>query len=519
MTLDQQLLAADQQARDAALDITRSFIVQAPAGSGKTELLIQRYLKLLAVVSAPEEVLAITFTRKAAAEMHIRVLRALQSARDGEQPTAPHEKVTARAAQAVLSHDRSLDWNLLENPKRMRIQTLDALNAFIARAQPLTASGGAAETAIVVAAEMRSLYKEAAALTLDQLGENGDLQQATRDVLTHLDTNAGLYIAYLARMLATRDQWLSFIGSGQFDAAQSAALRTQLESGLAQAIAGHLHMLADAVQAVDTTELLSLARYAGANLSNGGNSDNPIALFRDQVELPGTSPAAAAGWTGIAELLLTQQGEYRRTVNKNQGFPPGDDGQKGRFCDFVEALRGDESLGALLHGVRSLPPVTYVDDQWQVLLALFRLLPLAATELKRLFAERSVSDHIEVALSANNAIGSADSPGDVTLLLDYQIQHVLVDEMQDTSSAQYRMIEALTGGWTDGDGRTLYCVGDPMQSIYRFRNAEVGQFLLSREAGIGDVDLATLTLRRNFRSGQHLVEWFNDVFPEVFCFS
>jgi len=517
MTLNQQLLAADQQARDAALDITRSFIVQAPAGSGKTELLIQRYLKLLAVVSAPEEVLAITFTRKAAAEMHIRVLRALQSARDGEQPTAPHEKVTARAAQAVLSHDRSLDWNLLENPKRMRIQTLDALNASIARAQPLTASGGAAETAIVVAAEMRSLYKEAAALTLDQLGENGELQQATRDVLTHLDTNAGLYIAYLARMLATRDQWLSFIGSGQFDAAQSAALRIQLESGLAQAIGGHLRMLADAVQAVDTTELLSLARYAGANLSDGGISDNPIALFRDQVELSGTSPAAAAEWTGIAELLLTQQGEYRKTVNKNQGFPPGDDGQKGRFCDFVEALRGDESLGALLHGVRSLPPVTYVDDQWQVLLALFRLLPLAATELKRLFAERSVSDHIEVALSANNAIGSADSPGDVTLLLDYQIQHVLVDEMQDTSSAQYRMIEALTGGWTDGDGRTLYCVGDPMQSIYRFRSAEVGQFLLSREAGIGEVDLTTLTLRRNFRSGQHLVEWFNDVFPEVFA--
>jgi ATP-dependent helicase/nuclease subunit A len=101
------------------------------------------------------------------------------------------------------------------------------------------------------------------------------------------------------------------------------------------------------------------------------------------------------------------------------------------------------------------------------------------------------------------------------LLLDYQIRHVLVDEMQDTSSAQYRMIEALTGGWTEDDGRTLYCVGDPMQSIYRFRNAEVGQFLLSREAGIGSIALEPLTLRQNFRSGQHLVDWFNAVFPNI----
>jgi len=517
VTLDQQLLVADKQARDAALDISRSFIVQAPAGSGKTELLIQRYLKLLAVVSAPEEVLAITFTRKAAAEMQIRVLQALKATQAGEVPTAPHEKVTAQAAQAVLSHDRSLDWNLLENPKRMRIQTLDALNASIARAQPLTASGGAADTSIVVAAEMRSLYREAAALTLDQLGESGDLQQAATDVLTHVDTNVGLYIAYLARMLATRDQWLSFVGSGQFDISESAALRAHLESGLKRTISGHLHLLEDAMQTVDAGELLALARYAGVNLAESGGDDDPIALLHDQTELPGTAPAAIPVWTGIAELLLTQQGAYRKTVNKNQGFPPAKDGRKDCFCDFVEALRGDETLGVLLHGVRTLPPVAYSDEQWQVLLALFRLLPLAATELKRLFAERSVSDHIEVALSANNAIGSADSPGDVALLLDYQIQHVLVDEMQDTSSAQYRMIEALSGGWMEGDGRTLYCVGDPMQSIYRFRNAEVGQFLLAREGGIGDIELETLTLRRNFRSGEHLVEWFNDVFPDVFA--
>jgi len=512
---NQALLHDDDYARTAALDITRSFIVQAPAGSGKTELLIQRYLKLLGVVSAPEEILAITFTRKAAAEMQIRVLRALQAAAQGIKPDAPHERITAQAASAALERDRDLGWNLLQNPRRLRIQTLDSLNASIARAQPLTASGGAADTAIIADTEMRTLYRDAAALTLDQLAEDGDLREATREVLVHVDTNAFMYIAYLARMLATRDQWLPFVGSGLINATESDELRNQFEEGLKYVVGRHLAALQGVVPQELAGELLELGRYAAANLQADGNTESAIIRLAELTKLPPDTPDATTTWSGFAELLLTQQGELRKRVNKNQGFPPGDDGQKGAFADVVECLQDNAEFRDLLHQVRELPPVTYSEDQWSVLLALFRLLPLAATELKRLFAERSVSDHIEVALSASDALGTSDAPGDVALLLDYQIRHLLVDEMQDTSSAQYRMIEALTGGWEGEDGRTLYCVGDPMQSIYRFRNAEVGQFLLAKESGIGSVNLETLVLRRNFRSGQVLVDWYNRVFPTV----
>ncbi|MDZ7643658.1 MAG: 3'-5' exonuclease [Woeseiaceae bacterium] len=101
------------------------------------------------------------------------------------------------------------------------------------------------------------------------------------------------------------------------------------------------------------------------------------------------------------------------------------------------------------------------------------------------------------------------------MLLDYRVQHLLIDEMQDTATGQYRLVGQLTAGWEPGDGRTLFCVGDPMQSIYRFRDAEVGQFVAARHNGIGERTLEPLVLRQNFRSGERLVSWFNSTFSRI----
>src|SRR5258707_15760027 len=100
----------DDADRAAALDAARSFIVQAPAGSGKTELLIQRYLAILADVERPERIVAMTFTVKAAAEMRERVVNALREADSGMPPRSPHEAKTRELALAVLARDRAEGW-------------------------------------------------------------------------------------------------------------------------------------------------------------------------------------------------------------------------------------------------------------------------------------------------------------------------------------------------------------------------------------------------------------------------
>ena len=117
----------DQKARKQALTTTDSFIVQAPAGSGKTELLIQRFLALLGEVQEnPEEILAITFTRKAAAEMRQRILLALKNAQTTRHPPpSAHAATTWQLAKRALARNEQAHWNLLENPNRLSITTID----------------------------------------------------------------------------------------------------------------------------------------------------------------------------------------------------------------------------------------------------------------------------------------------------------------------------------------------------------------------------------------------------------
>jgi len=477
----------DLAARRAALDPARSFIVQAPAGSGKTELLIQRYLGLLATVAHPEEIVAITFTRKAAGEMRERVLAALLDARAGRQGKSEHENTTLRLAAAALARDAAGAWGVTDNPARLRIQTIDSLCAALTRQMPMLSRFGAQPESIEDAAE---LYAEAARATVELVEGDDAAARDVEQLLAHLDNDVGRVEGLLAGMLARRDHWLRHMHGKERDKLES-ALRNERRDALASARA--------ALPPGAGAELKAIADFAFGNLGAGAFLDD------------------ADGWARLAGLLLTEKDQWRKVLNKNQGFPAGKPAQpwKDRALALLEMFGAHDALRAALADMRGLPPERYSDAQWEMLGAITRLLPLAAAQLTLAFQARGQVDFAEVAQRAVDALGEVGEPSDLALALDYRIRHLLVDEFQDTSISQYELVARLTTGWEPGDGRTVFAVGDPMQSIYRFREAEVGLFLKARKQGLAGVALDPVALSANFRSQAGIVEWVNATFSRV----
>ena len=517
--MNDRLHAEDAAARAAALDPTRSFIVQAPAGSGKTELLTQRYLALLARVDHPEEILAVTFTNKAAAEMRDRVLRALARARDAMPPEIGHQRLTWQLARDVLARDAEAHWQLEHNPRRLRVQTIDALCAALARQLPLAAGFGALPATVE---DAHDHYRAAARATLALVESGNRWTEATARLLRHLDNHLGLIEELLARMLARRDQWLRHVTGGRDNPRLERAV---LEAALANVVSDALTALVAAAPVAEANEITSLADYAAANLKRDG-ADAPLCACAGLARLPGAAYSDLGAWLGLASLLLTDKGEWRKKADKNVGFPAASAGgnraekdafeaAKQRLTGLLARLAGQDEFRARLHALRGLPTPRYREEQWAILEALTELLPLAAAELKLVFRARGEVDFMAVAHGALEALGPPGEPSDLALKLDYRLRHVLVDEFQDTSLSQYQLLERLTAGWEPGDGRTLFAVGDPMQSIYRFREAEVGLYLRARREGIGSLRLTPLTLAVNFRSQQGVVDWVNNAFARV----
>jgi len=477
----------DLAARRRALDPARSFIVQAPAGSGKTELLIQRYLLLLARVDHPEEIVAITFTRKAAGEMRERVLGALEDARAGKAPASEHERATLELASAALARDTGAGWGLAENPARLRIQTIDSLCSGLTRQMPMLSRFGAQPESIEDAAE---LYLEAARATIGLVESDAAVARDVERLLTHLDNDVARIGTLLADMLSRRDHWLRHVHGRE---------RAELEAALQDVRRNAVERMRALLPPEVEAEWTAIAGYALRNLGRGA--------FGDSVE----------DWGELARLFLTEMDQWRRSLTKNQGFPAGKPAQlwKERALALFAGLEERDGFRAALADMRRLPPERYSEDQWEVLGAIMRLLPYATAQLKLMFQGRGCVDFTEVAQGALRALGGVEGPSDLALALDYRIRHLLVDEFQDTSISQYELVARLTAGWEPGDGRTVFAVGDPMQSIYRFREAEVGLFLRARAAGIAGIELHAIGLAANFRSQAGIVEWVNATFARV----
>ncbi len=493
----------DQRQRELAVRPDASYLVQAPAGSGKTSLLTQRYLALLARVDEPEEILAITFTRKAAAEMRARILGELRDAESGAEPATSHAKQTRALALAALARDRERNWQVLDSPHRLRVQTIDAFEASLVGRLPALSQLGISPSATDRPA---ALYGAAVRDALRTMA--ADSREALVELLCLFDNNLETASRSLLTLLEKRDQWLPAMGPNPLGEAGPEALRAALEENLRRLIAPELERL-DALVPVDlSAELGAMARTAASRMESGEGVTGILAALTGW---PATDDAGLPAWRALGDWLLTEKGTLRKTVTQRDGFPKDDKPAKQRMLNLLAALAAHEDFVAAMGRVKALPDPFYSDSQWRVLEALFRFLRTVVPALHMQFVLHRETDFSEIALRATSALESA--PGIPTLLaerLDAQIQHLLVDEFQDTSALQMLLVRKLTENWTPGDGRTLFLVGDPMQSIYGWRNARVELFLLAREGLVpGLPPLETLQLQRNFRSRRSLIETFN----------
>ncbi|MET0281468.1 MAG: UvrD-helicase domain-containing protein [Steroidobacteraceae bacterium] len=497
---------SDSAARAAALEIGQHTLLQAPAGSGKTTVLAQRFLKALAAVDDPEEVLAITFTRKAAAEMRERVLLALE---DGLPATQADRDTWQALRGEVLGQAATRGWQLAELPQRLRIQTIDSLAHEIARAMPLL---GRMQTSLTVVDDAQTLYAEAARLTLRDGEADPELRADIDLLLRRLDNNQDTAQKLLAGMLPARNRWQQWLVAHRPEAL------ADLVAASLQRIA--LATLAEARQALPEEwwrEAAQLAQLSSRHRREAGHPEEGswCAWLGAEASLAMDLQRLAC-WQAVTALVFTAELEPRKQVNVSLGFPKTEKLLKERWGGWLEQARNQPGAIEALHRLHRLPPPWLGEDEREALAALARVMLLAGAQLKLVFREHGLVDHSEVAAIARQALGSAEQMGEDVLRHTLRVSHLLVDEFQDTSPEQMQLVRALTSGWEPGERRSLFLVGDPMQSIYLFRDSEVGLFLQTRADGVGEIRLEPLQLTRNFRSQEPLVSWSNRVFASIF---
>ncbi|MCC6172664.1 MAG: UvrD-helicase domain-containing protein, partial [Gammaproteobacteria bacterium] len=492
---------SDTAARAASLDPARSILLQAPAGSGKTTLLTQRFLRLLAEVEAPEQILAVTFTRKAAAEMRTRIVGALRASGADDAADAL-DAPTRELATLALARSHQLGWDIESNPARLRIQTLDGLNRSLAASLPIAAAAG---QSLEVTQRERQVYLDAARRTLLDAEADAALQEHSDRLLRRLDNHWLRLEQLLADMLARRSHWLRHVaGSDPLD------LRRRVERTLGGIAAAALREARSRLPRALRVEGLRLAAHAQRA------ADPALATQLEALDDLGTEPALLPAWCALARLALTADGELRKRLDARQGFAAADKPMRTRAHDWLESLRAQPAAVTALAALPALPPVRFEARDAAVLESLIVLLRYAAGQLELLFRDVRRVDYVAIAAAARTALGDDEAGTELTIHQGEQLRHLLVDEFQDTSLDQFELLEALTRDWQPGDGRSLFLVGDPMQSIYQFREAEVGLFLRARDSGIGRLRLEPLALTRNFRSDPAVVGFVNRVFATIF---
>jgi ATP-dependent helicase/nuclease subunit A len=469
---------ADSAARSFAVDPRNNVVLEASAGTGKTTVLVQRYVNLIRAGVEPSNILAITFTRKAAAEMRERIVGEL------------------RKAAALSPLDRARWLGLRDRLAEISISTIDAFCLSLLREFPLEADLDpgfdlADETEVprfieeTLDRSMRifsGLAKEdpEIALVVAQLGVSR--------------TRAGL-ASLLDRRLVARDALDRFVSRSPHDlpaAEVCARAAGQLLDVLDRAPGGLARLIADGPAHHPRYQLF--VRQVHRLRQVDGMPDARIRAILDRISLH----------------FLTQDGSAR----KGSSIHPY---SAAHYPSDEAARRHRAAVFALAPEVERV--IRQFARELNLVLArgIRKMFAIALTQYRRTLEARSALDFSDVLERSLVLLRRMDEFSQSRFRLESRYHHVLVDEFQDTSRAQWELVSLLIESWGEGTGLasnpSIFIVGDRKQSIYRFRDAEVvvlqeaGRYIDGLRPGAG----SRRAISRSFRALPELLEFVNDV--------
>ena len=452
---------ADYRQRQKALEINRSFIIQAPAGSGKTELLVQRAIKCLLNVDNPNQVLILTFTKKASQEINER----LKSYVLENEQRAQRQTETQQLLLLLDKHIQTKQWDIHQE------QTLSICKTFDAFTYQL------ADMDINLVTHTELLYEK----IVNELFYGNDyvfLKEELHHILTLINYDHEKLHQLLIDLIKTRDQWLSpLLDKRQTPDAVYQAFKLFL-----------LNMLKK-----QTNPSFDALVNLSAHTLNCYSDDIQTWQMND--------------WYTFINQFLTKQGSWRKRYANSEI----DKTVKKELNTLLS--QQTTTLAELIFNLYNLPE-HLPDKNLHILENLQQLLPKVCAILDMHMLDMQQCDFTFLTLKAIEQLKSEQLSN--TNQYAMQIKHILIDEFQDTSVLQGILIESLLLLWEDANHRSLFIVGDPMQSIYKFRQADVRLFKQVQNEGIAHIKPESLALTCNFRSSSTLIHHFNDTFKHIF---
>lgn len=468
---------ADLAERNAAQDLTYSCVVRAPAGSGKTELLVQRALRALLVVESPEQVLILTFTNKAVQELRHRMIAWICQS-EGEKQGL---KETAELAIQVRQRSVQQGWDLHLCPQRLQVFTLDAYFSYLYQRFNQDKNGQHCE----LLSDPKLFYEEILDETLEKLFIDSE---ESLELLHIFNGSVSSLRQLFLQLTLTRDRWLSALYN------DTDALHPQdyllHECGILQTL----------------TEDVSVERDSAAAFLSQYDQSWPYSL----------APNTAQYWRCWANVLLTEKGTWRQSFRKDQGVPAKDQlhswhdaSERAQVLAYLgtisETLQQNKIAHALLRLLRScpdnhtheLPPaLAFVLKKWVALLSVMK-------------NERRVMDFIDLTMEVASFFHTPEIAAPLEAFIDKNVAHLLIDEIQDLSRLQFEIIRALLQNFCYRPEKSAFMVGDPQQAIYHFRGAHIGVFGDFESLELEGLPKKNCLLQSNFRSSQDLVGFVN----------